>query len=187
MDRNSKKDLVLIIVWPFLAALVVLGFSLSSFWACVLFFVIPSVYLAFRAPESVLKAVIFSFALIPIVMIVDFVGISSESWTEFTTIFTFKILGFYAVESLLYGFFYCFMAVIFYERFLDKPNANTMSARDREIEVPGRNVVYGFMLIITLVVAFVLSRFVGLQLWNISFYYFFVGFFVFCFPLLFFY
>ncbi len=119
--KSPKTDIAVLICIPILATLVTFIFRTNLFISIILFFAIPSAYLASRNPGIFKKSFTFAFLLsIPLSLCIDALAAVNGSWVVPTSVFPFKFFGVATVEVYLYGLLWVLYAVLFYEHFFDK-------------------------------------------------------------------
>ncbi len=127
MDRQ-KIDAFLLSIWPILAVLLSLYFSVDYLGSILFFFVIPSVYLSFRNSDMILKVSIFSASLaVPVALIADSFFHATKTYIINTTVFPFRVFGLFPIESFLWGFFGAYLPVMFYEYFIHHHSGKRMA------------------------------------------------------------
>lgn len=115
---KSVETLTLVLI-PFIALIISVFFNLNALWSVFLFLVIPSIYLAYLKPNSVIKSAFFSLFTVPVLLIIDYISHIKGQWIVPYTSFGFKIFGQVPVEDLLWVFFLTFATIMFYEYYLD--------------------------------------------------------------------
>ena len=114
----KKKDYItLIILWPFLAAIISLLLNVTLLLSIAIFYVVPAFFISLKGKKHVKKTAIFALVIVPAVVVMDAIGHIAKSWFV-PTIFPFRIFG-SALEVAIWGFFTVYFIVIFYEFFLD--------------------------------------------------------------------
>lgn len=121
MTKLEKIDLAVLIVSVPLAAALSLLLRANYFESDVLFLGIPCLYISFRVTSSVLrKAFIFSSIFsIPLGIFVDYLVTMDKGWSVTSSTFP-MLFGIVPLEDILFAFLFTYLAVIFYERFVDK-------------------------------------------------------------------
>ncbi len=148
---KRKLDLFLMILFPILAAILVLILKTKFVLVSILlFFGLPSLYLSCRRPDLIRKSLLFAalLSLVPSLMI-DYLATLSGTWFTTETIFSFRLLDVVMLEMLPWGFLYVFFMIMFYEHFLDFGKG-----QDR----PSKKTKYLFIWLILLITIFVLFR-----------------------------
>ena len=122
MNKYEVKRLkILILIYPIIASIVSLIVKASFFDSIIIFFFIPSLILSFYNKHFIKKITLFSVILsIPIVMVVDYIMHLTGGWFVYSTIFASRFLGYVPFEDFIWGFFYVYFVLMFYETFLDK-------------------------------------------------------------------
>ena len=122
----KKRDLIFILIWPIIAAILSLLLKANILVSILLFMVIPSAYLSIININAIRKAAIFSFALsIPLAIIVDHIMEQTGGWFLPYSVFgSLRILEFVTIEQIIWLLFYLYFIVMFYETFLEKECAN---------------------------------------------------------------
>lgn len=118
LKKGRKLDVVLMIIFPFVAVIVSLATRAHFLYSIFLFYGLPSMWLTLRARHAALRAFLFSLLSIPFAFIIDYVALLDEAWETQYSLFP-KLLGPVSVEDVLWFFLSVYFVVIFYERFLD--------------------------------------------------------------------
>src|SRR3989339_447213 len=103
--KPSKKiDALAIIFLPILASIIILLLKTDLVViSVILFFGLPSLYIAIRNPGIILKSSIFAFLFSwPLSLFVDTLAAIDGSWIIPHTIFPFKFFGVATVEVYIY-------------------------------------------------------------------------------------
>lgn len=90
-----------------------------------LFFGVPSAYLAWRNPSFIARSALFAAVTsVPLAVIIDYVMETTRGWLLPTSIFgEFRLLGAVVVDQILWVFLWIFFIVMFYETLLEKHRA----------------------------------------------------------------
>ncbi len=179
MQKSINLDLIVVLLWPIIASLLEISLEQSNtlhanfLVSIMLFLVVPSVYLSLRDTRYVLKAIIASLiGSVPLMVIVEYFGHASNTWSFPPSVFPVTIFGSVIVEVLVWAFFNVYYVILFYEYFLDHHVT-------RHLWEPRMK-----YLLMGLLVAFVIFLFVILKLAvpPIPYFYFFFGIVVFAVP-----
>ena len=122
--------------------------KLNLIGSILVFYFIPSLFLSIRIKAEIGKASIFSLLGIPAYILIETVGNVSNAWTV-PTLFPFKLFG-SSIEGALWGFFAIYLAVMFYEYFIDHHITKKLY---------GKNFKYFMILVLALFSIFILSLF----------------------------
>lgn len=126
----KKIDIFLLIIFPIIATSATLLLKLNYFWAIILFFGLPAVWLSIRTSKMITRTAIFSVAFtIPFAIVMNYVAVQDSSWYVPTTIFPFRLLGDLPIEDIILGFLLTYAVVICYEHFLDKGKHNLIDRK----------------------------------------------------------
>jgi hypothetical protein len=161
--QPHKIDIVLIILFPVLAAILTFIFKTNFLISTFLFFGIPSFYLSLRKPGIVFKSLVFSaiFA-IPFGFMIDYLAVVDKSWIIPTSVFNFRLFGLTTLDGLIWGILYIFFIVMFYEYFLDfGKRGDTVS----------KNIKYLFSFLLVLLIVFFALMFVNPKSLQIEYFY----------------
>lgn len=153
-------DLLVVSILPILAALASwvwpLNFAESSF----LFFGLPALYLSWRKPNFVKRALFFSFIFTIIAGCIDYAAIGDHSWFV-PTVFHVRIAGTVPIEDLIWAFLLNYMIIAFFETFYDHLTH----------KVIGRRMPYLYLIAIATLCWLVLSSLIGGHPYDISYFY----------------
>jgi len=126
MRERERLNLILVLLWPIIAVCISAFleetgiFHQNFFVSIILFLALPSIYLSFYIRDRILKIFIASLVgSIPIMIIVEYFGQLSNTWSFPPSVFPFSIGGLIIIEALLWAFFNVYYVIIFYEYFLD--------------------------------------------------------------------
>lgn len=149
--RQTKiKQLLILILFLFLAPIACLIFKLNALSSVIVFLVAPSVYLSFLLKENIKKSLIFSAVTsIPFIIVIDYIANVTKQWVEPQTIFPFRFLGIISVEVILWTFFLTYFMIMFYEIFFDnrKDDKIIFSQRTKFLATISLTVLLVFFLI----------------------------------------
>ena len=121
MKKRETIDLVIILIWPIIAAILSFLLKTDALGSIILFAVIPSVFLSFRGKKYIKKSLIFSLIVsIPTIIIIDYIAEVTQQWFIPYSILPFKLFGIVTLEVILWAIFMIYYVAIFYEYFLDK-------------------------------------------------------------------
>lgn len=137
-------DVIILAILPVAAVLISLAVKAGLLLSTILFYGLPGLYLSFRTPKGVKRALIFSLAAGSIGLAVDYLAAKDLAWIVPSTIFPLRLLGVSTVEAALWGYFYVYAIVIFYEHFLDKGRHNLIASKFR----------YGMYIVLGILVPF---------------------------------
>ncbi len=133
----KKLDIILLILFPIVSVVVSLAIHANFLTSILLFFGLPSVWLSFRTPERVQKALVFSVLMsVPLGLFIDYIATMDGAWFVPTTVFPFRLFGVVPIEDLIWGFFLIYSVVIFYEHFLDKGKHELIDRRMKYLVWP---------------------------------------------------
>jgi len=126
MEMKNKKskirvqliDLLVLSIFPVLAALAVWAFKLNFFFASLLFFGVPSAYLTMRNPAAAKRCLIFAITFLFIGLLGDSYAAKDSAWYV-QSMFSFKIFVLVPIEDLMWFFLTSYMILSFYELFFD--------------------------------------------------------------------
>ncbi|MEK7592051.1 MAG: hypothetical protein AAB508_01515, partial [Patescibacteria group bacterium] len=125
--RKKQIDLVLVILFPFLATFLALFFDLTFFAATLLYYGTPALYLSLRSPKLAQKASIFALLLaLPISFIIDYFAFLDRTWFIPFSWFPNRIFGFISLDNLSFGVLLTYSIVLFYEHFIDHGKNKTI-------------------------------------------------------------
>jgi hypothetical protein len=121
MDKKEKTDLILLFIYPIIAALLSHLLNTNFFGSVIVFFGLPSIYLTLRAPQYSKKALLFALIVaVPAIIITDYIAHITEQWIIPHSIFPFRLLGIVTIEVILWAILNLYFVIMFYEHFLDK-------------------------------------------------------------------
>ena len=168
--KNRYINFLIILVWPIIASAIALFFGVKTILvSIILFLVLPSLYLSYLLPKSIIKSLIFSFVgALPIYIVIDYILHINGQWFV-PTIFSFRFLDAIPLEDFFWSLFFAYFVVMFYEFFFEFHN-ETKKWHPR---------MYFFIALLL----FIFFVFLGLYLFypnllNFSYAYFFVAFFL---------
>lgn len=156
MKLNKKTDLIILIAITLLSALIAIfckaNFLLSTF----LLFGLPCVYLVIRNKKALLKTFLFALLCsVPLTFIIEYLVAKDNGWQITNSMFSFRIFDLIALEQFLWGFFWFFYIVIFYEYFLDKPEKKTLLSFFSKKLVITKRMEYFAMILFTALLLFI--------------------------------
>lgn len=114
----QQFDIILILVFPLLAAVLSELWHLSYIASTLLFFGVPSVYISIRRPLLIKKTLIFSaIALIGFIIVDYLTYLDLTRWVVNSQLRLMK--NGLAIEDIPWAFLWVYYAVVFWEYFLD--------------------------------------------------------------------
>ncbi len=129
MTKPRCIDLLVLIIYIILLVPLVLFFKVSFLVSTILFFVVPSAYLAVRGPLPWKRILYASFLFGFLLFLMDFLAEFNQAWIVPKLFFTHKIFSTVSVDILIWGFFWILFILIFYEHFLEHDRSNKISRR----------------------------------------------------------
>ncbi|MBI5151005.1 MAG: hypothetical protein HZA34_00335 [Candidatus Pacebacteria bacterium] len=118
-----RVDIVVLILFPFLAAVLSLIFRANFLFSMLMFFCVPAVYLSFRNPIHVKKSMIFTTVLaVPFTFIIDYLAVVDGAWAIQSTFPRLIALGTTPIEQFVWSFSYVYFVVMYYEHMADRGN-----------------------------------------------------------------
>jgi len=119
LSAKKKPDVLLLILFPIIAAILVEIFNLNFFVSTLLFFGVPSVYLSFKKPGLISKTLIFTLIFATVMLIVlDYPVYIDRSWFVPNSAFRF-LDNAIPIEDAVWCYLWVYFAIIFWEYFLD--------------------------------------------------------------------
>jgi len=177
MKNNTfyKIDIILMIVFPVLAAVLALIFKTNYLISTLLFFGMPAFYLAVRKPKLIFKSLVFSAVFsIPLTPIIVHLAVIDKAWLLTDTVFSLRLFGTVPIEDFIFGLLGVFFVVIFYEYFFDS---------NRKNHSVSKNIKYLAIPVVFLLTIFFVFLFLKLELLHIEYFYLRVGLILALFPL----
>lgn len=117
---NKKSiDILLFSVYPLIAALISFKLNVNAFFSTIVFYGIPAVYLSFKKPAFIKKALLFSTISIPAIIVIDYIAEVSGAWLIPRSLLP-KLFGYVPIEVISWAFLHLLAVVMFYEYFFDK-------------------------------------------------------------------
>jgi len=123
-------DYILLLLFPFVAAMVSFVIEANFLVSTFLFFGLPAIWLSYRNKRAIKKTLIFSALFtIPMSILIDYVAVLDKSWYVPTTVFPFRFLDIIPIEDFIWGFLLAYTIVMFYETFFDKTGKELIGKR----------------------------------------------------------
>ena|SRR2546429_2427678 len=129
--RQKAFDISSVFVLSVLATIITIVVRSNVLVSVLLFFGLPSAYLALRNPRILNKGLVFALLLsVPLSFFVDTLAAINGSWIVPNSVFPFRIFGVATIEVYLFGLLWVLYAVLFYEHFFENgQTGGVMSAR----------------------------------------------------------
>jgi hypothetical protein len=131
--RNKKLELILLYIYFAIsgAILLILRADLNS--TIVVYAGIPAFYFAFQNKnkyliKNLLETLVFS---IPVVAVVDYIASMNKAWFV-PSILSWRLFGIVSIEMFMWGFFYVFFIINFYEYFFDRSIKKTFTQNTKK-------------------------------------------------------
>jgi hypothetical protein len=117
--KFSRADIYTLIIIPIVAACLTLGFHLNYLTATLLFFGVPAIYLSFRKPATIKKALLFSTLVIaPFVLLLDYPASVNGLWLVPHSLFT-LFSGHIPIEDIAWAYTWMYFTTIAWEYFFE--------------------------------------------------------------------
>ena len=117
--KKRFELLILIILSPLTAAVLSIFLHANFFVSLILFFGIPSAYLAFKQPKYIVKAILFSLSSILVFIPIDYIAHFNKTWF-IPSVLSYRLFNYVSLEGILWTIMHVFFVIMFYEYFLDK-------------------------------------------------------------------
>src|SRR3990167_4015079 len=129
-SKDLKKiDIFFLILFPIFSAFLVEFLRFNFLVATLLFFGLPSLYLSFKKPKLIKRALFFAGTIsIPMTIVLDSPAFFDRTWFVPNSAFRF-LRDSVPIEDVVWSFLWLYFAVIFWEYFLDyaRPNLKISS------------------------------------------------------------
>lgn len=162
MKLNKHIDLIILTLYPAVATIFSLILKPNAFCSVFIFFGVPSLYLSLRQPDHIKKAIIFSLAGLPMLIIIDYIAHITQAWLVPHSIFPFRLFGYVTIENMLWIVFHLYLVVIYFEHFV------VHHFKDR-VFTP--KIKYLYLLVFTLFTLFLTIFFINPQILYIPYWY----------------
>lgn len=116
---HLKKDKILFFLWPIIASAISLAVGVNYFVSIVLFFIVPTLYLAIKNKRAIKKAVLFSASSLVLAVVLDYIFDITQTWYVPFSIIEYRFLGQVPIENILWLFFWFAFVCMYYEYFLE--------------------------------------------------------------------
>ena len=115
--RWKQIDIVLLLIFPILAAIISLSIKANYLTSILLFFGLPSVWLSYRTAHLIKRTFLYSLIyVIPFTVIVDYLVTIDKGWFVPNSLFP-LFLGVIPIEDFVFGFLLVYATIMFYEHF----------------------------------------------------------------------
>ena len=162
--KSKFLDYVVLAVLLVAAPLISLYFNPPLLVALVFFYVLPSLWLAFRGPQYIKRAAIFSALAVVFFLIIDYIAVIDGGWWV-SSIFEYRFLGVLPIEDSIWLFFGLFTMIMAYEYFDDSGPHEFKKTR----------IKYLGLIIALVAVVFMLLLFIKPSILNIPYAYLWIG------------
>jgi hypothetical protein len=166
----------ILIALPLIAAALSLLLRVDFMTSIGLFLALPAILLSLVLPFSIKKSAIFSFMVLPVGFVIDYLAQILGQWSIPTSIFP-RIAGVVPAENLLWIFLSTYTVIMFYEYFLDRQNGR---------ELYNKNFVYMYAIFTFAPIIYFLLGLMFPVLFSISYLYLVVGVFTVLLPITYF-
>lgn len=117
---RTSVELLSILTYFVVATLAILKWRLGYTETALIYWGGPSLYISVIKPAIIKKTTIYALlTIIPLSFIVDYMGHVSGDWFEPTALTGVRLLGVFPADIFIWGFFYAYFTVSFYEYFFD--------------------------------------------------------------------
>ena len=122
--KLHKNEVFILILLPFLAAILSLIFKFNFLVYSLVFFGIPSLYLSIKTPHFVKRSLLFSLLVAtPITITLDYMAYHDKSWYMPHSLYRF-FDNIIPIENLVFAILWAYFGVIFYEHFFHNTRLN---------------------------------------------------------------
>jgi hypothetical protein len=138
VDKFYKKkiDFLTLVFISLFAMLICIVFNLNYFFSSIIYFGAPSAYLSYKNPHVIKKIFLFSIALSLGIVMLDYMSILDKAWYSPNTILPFRLFGVVPIEDIIWGFFFVYLVISFYEHFIDIKKRSLSKGHLRYITIP---------------------------------------------------
>ena len=121
MKKSKIIDLVILLVYPTIGALLCPLLKINAFGSVIIFFGLPSIYLTIRNIGYAKKSIIFSLmSSVPSIIIIDYISHLTGQWLIPNSILPYRLFTFVSIEVILWAILNVYFVVMFYEYFLNQ-------------------------------------------------------------------
>lgn len=118
MDRKKKIDLIILLVYPIIGAIISHLLNINAFGSVIVFFGLPSVYLTIRGAKFSKRAIIFSLlSSVFMIIIIDYISHLNGQWIIPNSILP-RLFQYVTIEVIVWAILNVYFVVMFYEYFL---------------------------------------------------------------------
>jgi hypothetical protein len=119
MDKNKKIDLIVLLFYPIIGAILSHLLKINAFGSIIIFLGLPSLYLTARCPEHSKKSIIFSvISSVPMIIMIDYIAHLTGQWAFPNSILQYRLFQFVSIEAIIWAVLNLYFVVMFYEHFL---------------------------------------------------------------------
>lgn len=116
MKKEINRIRLLFLFYPVFALLLSFLIEAGFFVSTLIFLGVPSLILSFKNKNLIKKCAFFSAAFgIPLTIIIDYLHTATRTWFIPKPVFTFRLFGVNTIDMVLWGFFYAYLVVMYYE------------------------------------------------------------------------
>ena len=126
---NALWDRAILAVLPILSAIISLNFHTNYLISTLLFFGLPSLWLAIQEPSRVAKALCFSGIFLILIEIADYIATLNGQWFIVSTVFPFRLFDVIPIEDCIWTLLATFCTVMYYEHFINAGTRELMNGR----------------------------------------------------------
>ena len=127
-NNRLRIDFYAVLGIEILAAIFTTGFKLKFLDSTLLYFALPAVYLVTRKPRP-LKRIFLASLFFGILLLfeMDYFAELNNAWVVEGLYFPYKIFGVVPPELIIWGFFWVFYILVFYEHFFEGEHKDKVS------------------------------------------------------------
>lgn len=120
MEVKKRYELAILFAYFLLMSFIAWKLNFRHFEMSLLYFGIPAIYFLFRV-KATSRSLLLRTLLVttPITIILDTVAHINKAWYE-SSLFAFRFLDLFPLETFIWAFNYCLFIIVFYEYFFDK-------------------------------------------------------------------
>lgn len=164
MLKGKRLDAFVLIFFLILAPTISFVLKTSLLVSTIFFYGLPSIWLSFREPKNIKRAAIFSFLLVVLFFVVDYLAVQDGAWWV-SSIFSYRFLGVLPIEDSIWVFLAIYVIVLFYKHFDDY----------EKLPIKHTHIKYFIAIVMLMVVIFATALLIFGSLYTIHYAYFWIG------------
>jgi len=113
------NKIIIFVIYPVSIFLINLLFRLPFLFSLISFYGVPALYVSIKNRQHIQRAFAVSFAVFPLFVVFDYMGLINKAWFNGSTLWDFRIIDIFTIEELLWALFLNYFIAIVYFSYIN--------------------------------------------------------------------